>query len=79
MLEEVKLWTKKYLEDLIQVTPVNCDQPLFDFEEFDSFDLVQLIENAENEFGFKFENTDFERVDFATINGLCKIIVSKFM
>lgn len=55
----------------------HLDENYFDLEYIDSFTFIMLISAIEDELGISFDNAEFQKREFATINGLAKIIEEK--
>ena len=53
------------------------DKDYFHEEWIDSFEIVNLIEELQDQFNIEFNDTDFQHSNFSTINGLTKIIIKK--
>lgn len=55
----------------------HLNENYFDLEYIDSFTFIMLISAIEDELGISFDNVEFQKREFATINGLAKIIEEK--
>ena len=55
----------------------HLDKNYFDLGYIDSFSFILLISAIEDELGVSFDNSEFQKREFATINGLAKIIEGK--
>ncbi len=52
----------------------NIENNYFESGWIDSFEFMNLISDIEDEFEIEFSNDEFQNRDFATINGLIKIL-----
>jgi acyl carrier protein len=57
--------------------PLDDGDNFFDREAIDSFGIIELIEDAEQHFGIRFTERDFQDRRFPTVAGLGEIIASK--
>jgi acyl carrier protein len=55
----------------------NTNANYFERQWLDSFTFINFITDIEKEFKISFSNEEFQNRDFATIDGLIKIIESK--
>ncbi len=68
----LKTWFRK---NLGKVPKKNSD--LLNSGTLDSFSLMNLVVNCEERFKFRFKETDFQKKEFRTTNGLIKIIFNR--
>lgn len=73
VLEYFEKKTKLNKEDLL------CDVNYFKEGYIDSLLVFELITTLENQFSIEFNDDDFQNRDFATINGVSKIIEKKII
>ncbi len=53
------------------------DENFFEAEAIDSFSVIELIEDAEQQFRIRFAELDFQDRRFGSIRGLAEIIAEK--
>ena len=77
MTSDVQGWLAAWFAKRAPNIHLNDDHNFFDREAIDSFGIIELIEDAEQHFGIRFTEHDFQDRRFPTIAGLCDIITSK--
>lgn len=75
-LEWVIDWFKKNGNNTLNIEQCLNDN-YFDLGYIDSFLFITMISDIENQFGIIFDNAEFQKREFATINGLVRIIEEK--
>lgn len=73
---EISLWITQWFETSSGEN-IDIEENFFEAGLIDSFGVIELIEEIENEFNIKFDQIDFQNRDFPTISGLSLIIEDK--
>lgn len=55
----------------------NLDSNYFELGWIDSMQFISFVSDLETTFTISFDNSEFQNRAFATINGLCSIILNK--
>lgn len=80
-MEEIKNWIIDWFEKNSTATKTdienNPEENYFNTGWIDSFAFINFISDIEEKFKISFSNDEFQNRDFATINGLTKIIKGK--
>ena len=78
-LSKIKEWLTKTLLDRSanNVKSIGGHDNFIESGVVDSFGVIILVEEIEKEYGFRFEDKDFQDRRFSTINGLAEIIHGK--
>jgi acyl carrier protein len=70
----VETWLRNWLAKRAPGVTVDAAANYFESAAVDSFEAINLIEEAEAEFGIRFRQTDFQDRRFATIAGFGQIV-----
>tara|TARA_Y100000768_G_C23630894_1_gene519482 strand:- start:330 stop:569 length:240 start_codon:yes stop_codon:yes gene_type:complete len=73
---EIALWIVKWFESYHEQS-LEIEENFFEAGLIDSFGVIELIEDIENEFNITFDQIDFQNRDFPTVAGLSEIIEKK--
>ena len=75
-MENIEIKIQNWFKSKSGASPSNTED-FFSSEFIDSLSVVSLILFCENEFSIKFDEDDFQKNEFRTINGLTNIILDK--
>jgi acyl carrier protein len=73
----VQVWLRSWFAGRAPGMRLDDDDNFFEREAVDSFGVIELIEGAEQHFGMRFTERDFQDRRFSTISGLSEIIASR--
>tara|TARA_B100000212_G_scaffold209241_1_gene157986 strand:+ start:23459 stop:23704 length:246 start_codon:yes stop_codon:yes gene_type:complete len=73
---EISLWITQWFESSSGEN-IDLEENFFEAGLIDSFGVIELVEEIENEFNIKFDQIDFQNRGFPTISGLSVIIEDK--
>lgn len=80
-MEDIKKWLANWFVENSDfsknVVEENLDKNYFEQQWIDSFSFINFISDMEEKFSISFSNDEFQNREFATINGLTKIIDGK--
>jgi acyl carrier protein len=77
-LSEIELWLHNwFLNHNNGLQSLSGDDNYIEKGGIDSFEIINLIEDVEGNFKFKFGNRDFQDRRFVTIAGLAEIVLER--
>lgn len=77
MRTDVSVWLERWFAKRSPHIALQNSDNIFEREAINSFGVIELIEDAEQQFNVQFTERDFQDRRFSTIDGLSEIIASK--